>query len=41
MAILSENAEYSAAKEKQGFIEGRIQELEAVVSGHKLLTRQK
>ena len=29
---LSENAEYSAAKEKQGFIEGRIQELEAVIS---------
>ena len=29
---LSENAEYSAAKEKQSFIEGRIQGLEAVLS---------
>lgn len=29
---LSENAEYSAAKEKQSFIEGRIKELEAVLS---------
>ena len=29
---LSENAEYSAAKEKQSFIKGRIQELEAVIS---------
>ena len=25
---LSENAEYDAAKERQGFVEGRIQELE-------------
>jgi len=29
---LSENAEYSAARERQSFIEGRIQELEAVTS---------
>ena len=29
---LSENTEYSAAKEKQSFIEGRIQDLEAVLS---------
>lgn len=29
---LSENAEYSAAKEQQSFIEGRIMELESVIS---------
>ena len=29
---LSENAEYDAAKEKQGFVEGRIKELEAKIS---------
>jgi len=34
---LSENAEYHAAKERQGFIEGRIRELEAKVSGAEVL----
>ena len=29
---LSENAEYHAARERQSFIEGRLQELEAVLS---------
>ncbi|MCM2343026.1 MAG: transcription elongation factor GreA [Alphaproteobacteria bacterium] len=34
---LSENAEYSAAKERQSFIEGRIQELEAVISAVQII----
>ena len=34
---LSENAEYHAAKERQGFIEGRIRELEAKFSGAEVL----
>jgi transcription elongation factor GreA len=29
---LSENAEYHSAKEKQGFIEGRIMELTSMIS---------
>ncbi|MXS86194.1 transcription elongation factor GreA [Nitrosomonas sp. HPC101] len=34
---LSENAEYDAAKEKQGFIEGRIAELESKLSNVQII----
>jgi transcription elongation factor GreA len=34
---LSENAEYDAAKEKQGFIEGRIKELESKLSNAQII----
>ena len=34
---LSENAEYEAAKDKQGFIEGRIQEIEAKLAAGQII----
>ena len=34
---LSENAEYDAAKERQGFIEGRIQEVEAKLGNAQII----
>ena len=34
---LSENAEYDAAKEKQGFIEGRIAEIESKLAGAQII----
>lgn len=34
---LSENAEYESAKDKQGFIEGRIQEIEAKLAAAQII----
>ena len=34
---LSENAEYDAAKEKQGFVEGRIADLESKLSNAQII----
>jgi transcription elongation factor GreA len=38
---LSENFEYHAAKNEQGFMEGRINELEAIVKNHVLIETAK
>lgn len=40
MGDLSENAEYHEAKEEQGFIEGRIQELEMILPNAAIIERK-
>jgi transcription elongation factor GreA len=41
MGDLSENAEYHKAKEDQGFLEGRIQEIEIVLKNSELIDTSK
>lgn len=41
MGDLSENADYIAAKEEQGFIEGRIQELTQILSNVQIIDETK
>ena len=41
MGDLSENADYIQAKEEQGFIEGRIQELEKILRNYVLIDESK
>jgi transcription elongation factor GreA len=37
MGDLSENADYAAAKEEQGFLEGRIQHLQEMINGSTII----
>ena len=37
MGDLSENADYAAAKEEQGFLEGRIQHLQEMINGASII----
>jgi transcription elongation factor GreA len=37
MGDLSENADYAAAKEEQGFLEGRIQHLQEMITGSSII----
>jgi transcription elongation factor GreA len=41
MGDLSENADYKKAKEDQGFLEGRIQELEVILRNVKIIEENK
>ena len=40
MGDLSENADYHKAKEDQGFLEGRIQEIEAILKNSEVIQEQ-
>ncbi len=41
MGDLSENADYIAAKEEQGFLEGRIQELSQILNNYQIIDENK
>jgi transcription elongation factor GreA len=41
MGDLSENADYHKAKEDQAFLEGRIQEIEAILHNAEIITKNK
>src|SRR3989344_1934261 len=41
MGDISENAEYESARERQAFLEGRISELESILSDYKIIDEKK